>query len=70
MSPLELEFLSGLLNMDPKKRLTGEECLRHPYFASLAETDIFSSKLTPSRGRSLSRDSSGSEDENNSNVAC
>ena len=33
MSALELDFVCGLLTMNPKERATGEECLRHPYLA-------------------------------------
>ena len=33
MSALELDFVGGLLTMNPKERATGEECLRHPYLA-------------------------------------
>ena len=33
MSELELDFCGRLLTMNPKERITGEECLRHPYLA-------------------------------------
>src|SRR3569623_826971 len=33
MSEVELDFLAGPLQMDPGKRLTGQQCLRHPYLA-------------------------------------
>ena len=33
MSTLELDFCGRLLTMNPKERITGEECLRHPYLA-------------------------------------
>ncbi len=36
VSDVELDFLSGLLEMDPDKRMTGEQCLQHPYLADLA----------------------------------
>lgn len=31
MSEVELDFMEKLLNTDPSTRMTGEECLRHPY---------------------------------------
>jgi len=34
-----LDFLRKLLLIDPKKRLTAEDSLRHPYFSSLWESD-------------------------------
>lgn len=36
VSDVELSFMSGLLEMDPDKRLTGEQCLQHPYLVDLA----------------------------------
>ncbi|GIL43363.1 hypothetical protein Vafri_1140 [Volvox africanus] len=36
VSEVELSFMSGLLEMDPDKRLTGEHCLQHPYLVDLA----------------------------------
>ncbi|GLI68813.1 hypothetical protein VaNZ11_013315, partial [Volvox africanus] len=36
VSEVELSFMSGLLEMDPDKRLTGEQCLQHPYLVDLA----------------------------------
>ncbi|GLC35942.1 hypothetical protein PLESTB_000521600 [Pleodorina starrii] len=36
VSDVELHFMSGLLEMDPDKRLTGEQCLQHPYLLDLA----------------------------------
>ena len=36
MDELELDFMTGLLCMDPAKRLTGPQCLKHPYLADLA----------------------------------
>lgn len=36
VSDLELDFLAGLLEMDPEKRLTGDQCLQHPYLQDLA----------------------------------
>ncbi|KAK3257325.1 hypothetical protein CYMTET_33583 [Cymbomonas tetramitiformis] len=35
MDIVALDFLKGLLQIDPKKRLTSEQCLRHPYFKPL-----------------------------------
>ena len=35
MDPVELDFMAGLLCMDPEKRLTGAQCLHHPYLAGL-----------------------------------
>lgn len=34
-----LDFLSKTLTFDPKKRLTVEECLEHPYLASYHDKD-------------------------------
>ncbi|GFR41400.1 hypothetical protein Agub_g2079 [Astrephomene gubernaculifera] len=36
VSDVELDFMSGLLEMDPEKRFTGEQCLQHPYLSDLA----------------------------------
>ncbi|GMH40119.1 hypothetical protein BSKO_08023 [Bryopsis sp. KO-2023] len=33
----ELDFMEGLLDMDPEKRRTSEECLHHQYLLPLAE---------------------------------
>ena len=35
LSDVELDFVRGLLQLDPAARLTGEQCLAHPYFAGL-----------------------------------
>ena len=35
LNPTEEDFLEKMLIMDPEKRLTGEECLDHPYFADM-----------------------------------
>lgn len=35
MDSVELDFMTGLLCMDPEKRLTGAQCLQHPYLAGL-----------------------------------
>ena len=35
MDSVELDFMAGLLCIDPDKRLTGAQCLQHPYLASL-----------------------------------
>ena len=40
MDALELDFMSGLLCMDPAHRLTGAQCLAHPYLADLAGTNM------------------------------
>ena len=40
MDALELDFMSGLLCMDPARRLTGAQCLAHPYLADLAGTNM------------------------------
>ena len=39
MNVVELEFLNGLLNLDPKKRFDGRVCLSHPYLRELTEND-------------------------------
>lgn len=36
-SPAALEFLSTMLQMDPSKRISAEEALRHPYLAHAGE---------------------------------
>eukprot|EP00798_Chlamydomonas_sp_ICE-L_P013884 gene13884-19810_t len=41
MNEVELDFMAGLLHMDPKQRFTGEQCLAHPYLADLAATDAW-----------------------------
>ena len=33
INKLALSFLQGLLQMDPKDRLTSEQCIKHPWFA-------------------------------------
>ena len=33
MTEVELDFMGRLLEINPKTRMTGEECCRHPYFA-------------------------------------
>ena len=35
----ELDFLGGLLCLDPKKRLDGDACLRHEYLRELTAAD-------------------------------
>lgn len=40
MNEVELDFMNGLLSMDPTTRLTGEACLRHPYLRDLWEADV------------------------------
>jgi cyclin-dependent kinase-like len=39
VSQEELNFLEGLLALDPKKRMTGVDCLRHPYLRDLTRLD-------------------------------
>jgi hypothetical protein len=39
MNQTALNFLSGLLHMDPQKRLDAQACLRHSYLRSLALSD-------------------------------
>lgn len=33
MDATEIDFVEGLLDVDPKKRRTAAECLQHPYLA-------------------------------------
>ena len=40
MDEQELDFMNGLLCMDPDRRLTGLQCLEHPYLAGLSGTSI------------------------------
>ena len=40
MDEQELDFLAGLLCMDPARRLTGQRCLEHPYLAGLSGTTV------------------------------
>ena len=32
--------MNGMLKMDPEERLTGVECLAHPYFDGIREPEI------------------------------
>lgn len=32
MNALEVDLMMRLLELDPTKRISGEECLQHPYF--------------------------------------
>ena len=34
MHPLAFDLLQGLLHYDPKQRLSSEEALEHPFFAT------------------------------------
>jgi cyclin-dependent kinase-like len=36
---LDLDFLNGLLHLDPKKRLSGSTCLRHAYLRDMTAAD-------------------------------
>ena len=40
MDEHELDFMNGLLCMDPAKRLTGLQCLNHPYLVDLAGSKL------------------------------
>ena len=40
LSKKAISFLKGLLNLDPKKRLNGNNVFKHPYFEKLVEQDI------------------------------
>jgi len=40
LNDVELDFLEGLLRLDPETRLTGPQCLRHPYLKNLASEDV------------------------------
>ncbi|KAG1672523.1 hypothetical protein FOA52_002832 [Chlamydomonas sp. UWO 241] len=46
MDEAELDFMGGLLAMDPAKRLTGEQCLAHPYLAGLSVNEARSARLS------------------------
>ena len=68
MDSVELDFMSGLLCMDPEKRLTGAQCLQHPYLAGLAAkeeevgvTDLLA-KMSLEAVEAKSRRQSGSGD--------
>jgi hypothetical protein len=39
MTEVELDFMAHLLSMDPGQRMTGEECLQHPYLLDLTLSD-------------------------------
>ena len=40
MNKLEIDIVKGLLEMDPKKRLTALEALHHPYFDEIRDSDL------------------------------
>lgn len=42
MGEVELDFLAGLLEMDPGKRLTGDACLQHRYLEDLYKASLVS----------------------------
>jgi cyclin-dependent kinase-like len=46
-SETELNFLEGLLHLDPKKRLDGPRSLAHEYLRSLAAADAETQHLLP-----------------------
>ncbi|EFJ47197.1 hypothetical protein VOLCADRAFT_120976 [Volvox carteri f. nagariensis] len=48
VSDVELSFMLGLLEMDPDKRLTGEQCLQHPYLVDLATAANAATTPSPS----------------------
>lgn len=40
LDEVELNFMEGLLALDPAKRMTGHDCLRHPYLAGLSQDTL------------------------------
>eukprot|EP00798_Chlamydomonas_sp_ICE-L_P007666 gene7666-822_t len=57
LSEVELDFLSGLLHMDPQERLTAEQCLAHPYLADLVAAESKSRSGSVASSSSTSIDS-------------
>lgn len=41
MTEIELSIMKGLLEMDPNKRLTAEDALKHPYFEDILSKESF-----------------------------
>ncbi|MCQ2820818.1 MAG: CDKL family serine/threonine-protein kinase [archaeon] len=39
LSKLDIDFMKGLLELDPKKRLNGDTVFKHPYFKDLVAND-------------------------------
>jgi cyclin-dependent kinase-like len=41
MDDVELEFITGLLSVNPRERFTGAMCCRHELFADIAEARAY-----------------------------
>ena len=41
MGEVELSIMKGLLEMDPRKRLTAKQALQHPYFDDIRSEDEY-----------------------------
>jgi len=54
MSEVELDFIGKLLNTDPAARMTGPQCLQHPYLRGLWEADQVKEKGEATRNEALS----------------
>jgi hypothetical protein len=49
VSETELDFLGGLLHLDPKKRLDGPRSLTHEYLRGLTAADAETQHLLPAQ---------------------
>ncbi|MEW5309829.1 MAG: hypothetical protein WDW38_001683 [Sanguina aurantia] len=60
MNEEEVDFMAGLLHMDPAQRLTGQQCLQHPYLAQLFKATFGPSSPSHTSQDALSVYGSGS----------
>ena len=66
LGPTAIDFMKGLLQLDPKKRLNGETVFKHKYFASfMKEEEERKKKLTESQNINNSNKESNQNKKNN-----